>query len=109
MRSTSRLLQYQTSITLFTRLNCSLCENAKSVLGAVGSKRSYRYAEIDVMSPGQEAWKVYEFDTPVIHVSRLVSPTQGNGQQTVARECGKLMHRFTEDQVLKLLNEAEGR
>ena len=73
----------------------------------MNARRSYLYQEIDVMSSGQEAWKVYEFDTPVIHVYRLASPTKESGQQTVAKECGKLMHRFTEDQVLRLLNEAE--
>ena len=107
MRATTRLLQYKSSITLFTRDNCSLCENAKLVLRAVGAQKSYRYEEIDVMSPGQEAWKVYELDTPVVHVHRLSSTATGKDQQTIAKECGKLMHRFTEDQVLKLIDEAE--
>ena len=62
------------------------------------------------MSSGQETWKIYEFDTPVIHVQRLDSPVQKGGQQPtqgIAKECGKLMHRFTEDQVEKLIDEAE--
>ena len=107
MRSTLRLLQHKIDITLFTRRNCSLCEDAKSVLAAVRVKKDYHYSEIDVMASGQEAWKVYEFDTPVIHVSRLCSAPQDGGQQSIARECGKLMHRFTEDQVLRLIDEIE--
>lgn len=107
MRATSRLLQYKSSIILFTRDNCSLCENAKLVLRAVGAKKRYRYEEIDVMSPGQEAWKVYEFDTPVVHVYPLSSTTTGKDEPTIVKECGKLMHRFTENQLLELINEAE--
>ena len=62
------------------------------------------------MSPGQEKWKIYEFDTPVIHVLRLPSVSEKSGQQItsggVAKECGKLMHRFTEEQVERLMDEA---
>ena len=71
MRTTARLLQYRTGITLFTRQNCSLCDTAKAVLKAVGERRSYRYSEVDVMAAGQEHWKVYEFDTPVVGNSKV--------------------------------------
>lgn len=64
-RVTSRLLDCR--ITLFTRVNCSLCDAAKSVVGNVRERRPFTYHEIDVMQPGQEKWKsVYEFDTPVV-------------------------------------------
>ena len=62
------------------------------------------------MSPGQEPWKIYEFDTPVVHVQRLLSPTEKGGQaplQGTGKECGKLMHRFTEDQVERLMDEVQ--
>ena len=110
MRITTGLRQYTLGITLFTRRNCSLCETAKAVLHAVRARRSYRYEEIDVMSSGQESWRIYEFDTPVIHVQRLISSMEKGGQQPtqgIGKECGKLMHRFTEDQVEKLMDEAE--
>lgn len=67
-RVTSRLLDCR--ITLFTRVNCSLCDTAKAVVGSVREKKPFIYQEIDVMEAGQEQWKaVYEFDTPVVSKS----------------------------------------
>ncbi len=67
MRPTSHLLQHTARITLFTRSNCGLCETAKSVLGTLGSKRSFEYNEIDIMASSAKQWKdLYEFDTPVV-------------------------------------------
>ena len=71
MRLTARLSQHTARITLLTRANCSLCESAKSVLGSLGKKRSFDYHEVNVMAPGQEQWKVYEYDTPVVNTLRL--------------------------------------
>lgn len=62
------------------------------------------------MSPGHKKWKVYEFDTPVIHVTRTLSlPKESDQQPTgaVEKECRKLMHRFTDNQVENLMDEAE--
>lgn len=54
------------------------------------------------MQPGQEKWKaVYEFDTPVIHVEHA-----GAGETTTS--AAKLMHRFKEEEVTKLLDKVEG-
>ena len=67
MRASSRLLQHSARLTLFTRANCSLCDTAKSVVSALGKRRSFEYNEIDVMAPGQKQWKdLYQFDTPVV-------------------------------------------
>ena len=67
MRPTSRLMQHGARITLFTRVNCSLCGNAKSVLSNLEKKRSFEYNQIDVMASDQMHWKdLYEFDTPVV-------------------------------------------
>ncbi|KAF2447852.1 glutaredoxin 2 [Karstenula rhodostoma CBS 690.94] len=96
-RASSRLLQSR--ITFFTRSPCSLCDTAKSVVQNVRKERNFDYEEINVMEPGQEKWKnVYEFDTPVIHVD--------NNTQTSTSSV-KLMHRFDETQVKKLLDEVE--
>lgn len=66
MRPSTRLLN-ACRITLFTRPNCSLCDDAKAVLSTVWDKRPFDFSEVKVMTPGQEAWKkVYEFDTPVV-------------------------------------------
>lgn len=65
MRLTSRLLQ-SCRITLFTRENCGLCTEARSVLSKVWDERPFQYAEIDIMQPGGKEWKAYEFDVPVV-------------------------------------------
>ncbi|OCL11670.1 hypothetical protein AOQ84DRAFT_276928, partial [Glonium stellatum] len=95
------LLHHACKITLFTRDNCSLCDSAKLVLSHVWDKRPFEYTEVNVMEPSKEKWKIYEFDTPVIHVERSKS---GLETTTAAR---KLMHRFKEIEVEKLMDEAE--
>ena len=58
------------------------------------------------MSEGQQQWKdLYEFDTPVLHVERVMHTYAKPDIVTQAR---KLMHRFSERQVEELLDEAEG-
>lgn len=62
-------MQHSASVTLFTRPNCSLCENAKTVISSVSQSRSFEYTEVNVMCVGQESWKrLYEFDTPVVRI-----------------------------------------
>ncbi|KAG9387338.1 glutaredoxin domain-containing protein [Pyrenophora tritici-repentis] len=54
------------------------------------------------MEPGQEKWKcLYEFDTPVIHIDKA-----GSGETTESSL--KLMHRLKEEDVMKLMDQAEG-
>ena len=65
--STSLFRQFSHCITIFTRSNCSLCDEAKRILSKVSNKRPFHLAEINVMQAGQEKWKsLYEFDTPVV-------------------------------------------
>lgn len=72
MRRSFSLLQLSHRITLFTRANCGLCDNAKMVLSKVWDKRPFDYKEVDVMAAGQKEWKdVYEFDTPVVRIHQL--------------------------------------
>lgn len=67
MRACTRLWQQTLRLTLFTRENCSLCVEAKSVLSNVWDKRAFAFDEINVMAAEQQKWKaVYEFDTPVV-------------------------------------------
>lgn len=70
MRLSTRLFQeFSHRITLFTRPNCSLCDEAKEALARVSSKRTFNFAEVDVMQPAQKKWKdLYEFDTPVVSI-----------------------------------------
>jgi len=64
LRATSRLRDCR--ITFFTRSPCGLCDSAKDVVQKVKTQRPFTYQEINVMDPGQEKWKIYEFDTPVV-------------------------------------------
>ncbi|KAF2092983.1 hypothetical protein NA57DRAFT_49180 [Rhizodiscina lignyota] len=100
MRITRPLLQHALRITLFTRANCALCDQAKLVLSHAWDKKPFDFAEIDVMARGQEQWKeLYEFDTPVIHVQRA---------STTSADVRKAMHRFSAQHVLQLMADADG-
>ena len=67
MRATAVLWKQCARLTLFTRPNCSLCEDAKGVLSKVWDRRPFEYDEINVMTDQQGKWKaLYEFDTPVV-------------------------------------------
>ncbi|CBX92388.1 similar to glutaredoxin domain-containing protein [Plenodomus lingam JN3] len=99
-RATARLLDCR--IIFFTRSPCGLCDTAKAVVQSVQAKRPLEYKEINVMDPGQEEWKnLYEFDTPVIHIDKA------GVSETTSFSSLKLMHRFTEDEVLQKMDEAE--
>lgn len=84
-------------LTLFTRAHCGLCDTAKLTVSKLRQRRPFDYAEVDIMAPGNQQWKdVYEFDVPVLHVD-----TPGGSEPR------KLFHRFTEQEVEKLVDEAE--
>lgn len=70
MRVSSRLLQ-SCRITLFTRENCGLCTQAKSVLTQVRATRPFELKEVDIANPGAKRWKdLYDFDVPVVSLFR---------------------------------------
>lgn len=124
MRATARLCEQVLRLTLFTRPNCGLCDEAKYVLAKVKPKRPFEYHEIDVMSSGQRRWRdLYEFDTPVVcscHAlnglsqswARALSLTSfqvhidKDGQEQTASS-KKLMHHITEVDVHKAMDEVE--
>ena len=67
MRSTAFLLKQCVRVTMFSRKNCSLCDEGKEVLSKVWNKKPFEYSEVDVMAKKQEKWKaLYEFDVPVV-------------------------------------------
>ncbi|GAB1311084.1 Glutaredoxin-like protein (Fragment) [Madurella fahalii] len=104
MRATSRLLQ-SCRITLFTRENCGLCSQARSVLSDVWDKRPFAFTQVDIIKPEWRAWRdLYEFDVPVIHISKAQSPEEDPGLSSKAI---KLMHRFTADEVEAKMDAAE--
>ncbi|KAI3397845.1 hypothetical protein diail_10246 [Diaporthe ilicicola] len=105
MRATSRLLQLPCRITLFTRENCGLCVSARSVLSDVWDSRPFVYKEVDIVKPAAQNWKdLYDFDVPVIHVSKAGSPEE---DPSLASQALKLMHRFTSEQVNAMMDKAE--
>lgn len=106
MRRTCLLLQHTARITLFSRPNCSLCDTAKSTIDQLAQNRSFDYSVVDVMAASQEQWRdVYEFDTPVVHVQRV---HHTYSKPDIVTEPKKLFHRFTEEQLKGLIEEAEG-
>src|ERR1700761_7469772 len=66
MMATRNALARACRITLFTRVNCSLCTSAREVLQRVNQKRPFEFHQIDVMEPQNSKWKIYEFDVPVV-------------------------------------------
>lgn len=69
MRTTMRLLQ-SCRITLFTRGNCGLCSQARSVLSDVWDKRPFAFTQVDIIKPEWKAWRdLYEFDVPVVSLA----------------------------------------
>ncbi|CAI4216420.1 unnamed protein product [Parascedosporium putredinis] len=104
MQATSRLLQ-SARITLFTRANCGLCDSAKSVLSRLQTTRPFAYREVDIIKPEAQAWRdLYDFDVPVIHISKSSAPQE---DPTLASKAAKLMHRFTEEEVAAKMRTVE--
>ena len=105
MRATRSLRMYSAHLTLFTRANCGLCDVAKERLSEVQRRRTVDYTEIDIMADGQKQWRdCYEFDVPVLHVERVFHTYS---KPNIKTEAQKLMHRFSVEDVEKLIDEAE--
>jgi len=105
MRPTRALYMYSAKLTLFTRASCSLCDVAKSKIAEVQKKRTVEYDEIDVMAAGQREWKkLYQYETPVLHVERVFHTYS---KPNVVSDAKKLWHRFSVEEIEKLVDEAE--
>ncbi|KAI9372488.1 hypothetical protein BJX61DRAFT_443093 [Aspergillus egyptiacus] len=99
MLPTTRLFQ-AARVTLFTRAGCGLCDTAKLTVNKLHKRCPFDYSEVDIMGPGNKAWKdVYEFDVPVLHVQSATNGTLSDPK--------KLFHRWTEQEVETLVNDAE--
>ncbi|KAI0022435.1 hypothetical protein F4780DRAFT_777806 [Xylariomycetidae sp. FL0641] len=105
MRPALRLLQ-SCRITLFTRENCGLCTEAKSVLSNVWDARPFQFKEVDIIkSDVKPPWRdLYEFDVPVIHISKSSAPEE---TPQAASKAVRIMHRFSEDQVKEKMDAVE--
>lgn len=92
-------------LTLFTRVGCGLCDNAKNTVLQFHKRRSFEYIEKDIMAPGNESWReAYDFDVPVLHVQAV---KDGLPQAATLSDARKLFHRMTEAEVEKSVDEAE--
>ncbi|KAF2859834.1 glutaredoxin 2 [Piedraia hortae CBS 480.64] len=95
------VVQNPLRLTLFTRASCSLCVTAHEVISRVAKRRTFRYEELNVMAPDQRRWRIlYQNETPVLHID----PHTVRKTTPAAR---KLMHRFTEDELEKVMDEVE--
>ncbi|KAK5987296.1 Glutaredoxin-like protein [Cladobotryum mycophilum] len=104
MFATRRLL-LSCRITLFSRDNCGLCTQAKDVLSNVWDKRPFLYKEVNLALPESKEWKnLYDFDIPVIHISKAEAGEEEIGKVGKAI---KLMHRFTSEQVEAKMDQVE--
>ncbi|TGJ82795.1 hypothetical protein E0Z10_g5976 [Xylaria hypoxylon] len=105
MRSTIRLFQ-ACRITLFTRENCGLCSDARSVLSKVWDTRPFQFKEVDIVKSktGPQWRELYDFDVPVIHISKSSAPEE---QPQTVSDAVRLMHRFTTDQIKVKMDEVE--
>ncbi|TRX88204.1 hypothetical protein FHL15_010893 [Xylaria flabelliformis] len=105
MRHTARLFQ-ACRITLFTRQNCGLCSDARSVLSDVWDARPFQFNEVDIVKSetGRQWRDLYDFDVPVIHISKSSVPEE---QPQSVSEAVRLMHRFTAEQVQAKMDQVE--
>ncbi|KAJ5689913.1 hypothetical protein N7462_004305 [Penicillium macrosclerotiorum] len=101
----TRVLFDPARLTLFTRAGCGLCDTAKHAVIQVQKRRPFDYVEKDIMDSENKSWKdVYEFDVPVLHVQSVKG---GQPAQADLSDPRKLFHRWTEQQVEQLVDEAE--
>ncbi|KAF9879963.1 glutaredoxin-like domain-containing protein [Colletotrichum karsti] len=108
---TRRLFQqvHASRITLFARDGCGLCVRAKSALSNVWDRRPFDFKEIDITMPEHKRWKeLYDFDVPVIHISKVGAPEESPDPRVVGKAV-KLMHRFDPDQIEAKMDQVEGK
>ena len=105
MRPSLILRMYSAQLTLFTKSNCGLCDVAKQRLGEVVKKRTVDYQEVDIMTHDNKKYHdMYAFDVPVLHVERV---QHTYSKPNIITEARKLFHRFSTEEVEKLIDEAE--
>ncbi|KAI2787932.1 Glutaredoxin-like protein [Penicillium oxalicum] len=96
---------YLTRLTFFTRAGCGLCDTAKNTVVQLRKRRPFEYIEKDIMDSRNKCWKdVYEFDVPVLHIQSI---KDGLPQEAQLSDARKLFHRWTEQELEKVVDEAE--
>ena len=101
----TRTLFGQARVTLFTRAGCALCDTAKHTVVQLNKRRSFEYIETDIIVSGNKKWEdAYAFDVPVLHVQ---SVKNGLPKEAEFSDTRKLFHRWTEQEIETLLDDAE--
>lgn len=57
-----------TRVTLFTGEGCHLCDDARTVIHAVGAEMRFDYAEISI-TPGDGHYEKYHLKIPVVEIN----------------------------------------
>ena len=105
MFPTRILLSQAARVTLFTRAGCGLCDTAKHTVVQLNQRKPFDYKEMDIMTPENKSWRdIYDIDVPVLHVQSAKDQQVGD---TGLSDPKKLFHRFSEQEVEKLVDEAE--
>ena len=92
-------------LLFLSRASCAICTNARATLAKVWQKRPFEYTEIDVMLPSGAAYRAYEFDVPVIQVSRVTGGEHGAAKH--GDVLWERMHKICESEILDKLSELE--
>ncbi|GMM58999.1 Mgp12 protein [Maudiozyma humilis] len=89
----------QLKLTLFSKPNCGLCEEAKEILVDTlelpvfkGEKLQEKLNEVNI-NKDAKWWKEYCFDIPVLHIEK-----EGEPESLV-----KIMHFFKEDELTEAI------
>lgn len=93
-------------LLFLTRSSCAICTNTKPVLARAWKRRPYEYTEVDVMTDEGKEYRAYEFDVPVVRVSRVVGGEHGSA--VVGEKVREMMHRIDEDEVVQVLEQVGG-
>lgn len=61
--------EFVSTVTLFTRPNCHLCDDMKRILEHVAKDVPFDLEIIDIDAPGNEDWQdQYDREIPVLHI-----------------------------------------
>ena len=93
------------TVTLFTKENCSLCDDVTAVLAAARrAGHEHTLEALDITDAGHERWHaLYQYDIPVLHVGR-VGGGGGGGDDGGSMYWAK--HRLTAEEAAAGLAEA---
>src|SRR5690554_147554 len=94
-------------LLFLTRSSCAICTNTKPVLARAWNRRPYEYTKVDVMTDAGKEYRAYEFDVPVVRVSRVVGGEHGSA--VVGEKVREMMHRIDEEEVVRVLEQVGGR